>query len=261
MKSIWRSALSVAVFFCSFLFINTSFSDVNVIQINREKPFSALVLKNGKAHSLNVPEEIRKEIEEIYTKITFQDVNGDGVNEVVATANSPGAVNSCSKVYIYSGESVSLAELKFDGGELCNFRKSNNYLISAYRDGGGWREDVYKISNGDIRILYSDYCVGCGEIRRKSYKPDGTFSEYLVRDNPDFARRDFLLLNIISQKAFVFSGPYQSSLTSEYLVSGEKVLALKFEVDSDGEVWVEFRSLEGTAAKGWIKYKDFEDHE
>lgn len=127
-------------------------------------------------------------IEDIYDDVFLQDLNDDGIHEVVFRMPAS-AVNACSRILIYDADSRSLDELIFSNGDVCNLETRNGYLISRYRDGAMWKEDVYRLAGGKALPILSDSCVGCGEVRRKQYDSDGSSVDYSVSDDPDFEKR------------------------------------------------------------------------
>jgi hypothetical protein len=148
---------------------------VPVVKIESRSPLSVSLLERGVIHNLSISKQINDEVEEIYTDLHLQDLNDDGVHEVVATLDEHGGVNQCSKAYVVNQTDYSLDNLVFDKGPLCNHKVDHEYLISSYRDGAIWREDIYKVEGRTTQIVFADGCIGCGEVVRKKYDLGGNY--------------------------------------------------------------------------------------
>lgn len=118
-----------------------------VLEIDSKSPVAFSVTEQGESYPLSIPVEFMKGIEGIYDDVFLQDLNGDGVHEVVFKMPASG-VNACSSILIYEGVSLSLSELIFSSGDVCNLEIRNGCLISRYRDGAMWKEDVYRLAGG-----------------------------------------------------------------------------------------------------------------
>lgn len=225
-----------------------------VLVVNSHHPLALSVFEEKRSYSLSLPIDFMREIYGAYDNVDIRDLNGDGIGEVVFRL-AGGGVNSCSKVLHYSDSDRSLKELIFGKGGLCNFKIQHGYVISSYNDGAAWGEDVYTVKGGRADIRISDLCVGCGEVRRKQYRPDGSFIRLLVSDNVDFEKRAPLIGSVISLRAAIFSAPDTGQPTKKYLIHGDKVALVGFE-SSRNEDWVEFRFSGSTTTEGWLKCSD-----
>ncbi|WP_166359589.1 hypothetical protein [Pseudomonas akapageensis] len=209
------------------------------------------------SQSLSLPADFMHEIEGVYNDVYIEDISGSGVGEVVfRLAGSD--VNSCSRILYYSKAERSLKELVFDKGGLCNFRVQHGYVVSSYREGAAWNENVYKINDGKVSPIISDSCIGCGEVQRKEHRQDGSFVRILVSDNADFEKRTPLTADVVASRAEIFSSPEAAQPTKKYLVRGNKVVLLNFNQSRSGETWVEFRYSGIGTVEGWLKCSDLE---
>lgn len=174
----------------SFVLLSKAYalSHESVLRIDSRSPVALSVSEGSNSYPLSISVEFMEEIEDIYDNVYLQDLNGDGVQEVVFKM-SVGAVNSCSRILIYEASSRSLSELIFPSGDVCNFEIRGGYLISSYRDGAMWKEDVYNVAGGTAQLILSDVCIGCGEVRRKQYGSDGSSVNCSVSDDRDFEKR------------------------------------------------------------------------
>jgi hypothetical protein len=231
-------------------------SSLPALQIDRLTPLAVSVAFQGESYPLSLPDDFMKEMEGVYNDVYIEDLNGDGVGEVVFRLDG-GGLNTCSKVLYYKAADRSLAELDFGDGSLCNFKVRRDYIVSSYRDGAVWKENVYRVQGGEVKHYISDSCVGCGEIKRKVYHSDRSFTRLLVSDDVDFERRVPLIAKISSLRADIFTSPEISKKTSKYLVRGDKITLLDFFKDDD-EDWIEFRFSGVVTTEGWLRCSDLE---
>ncbi len=247
--------LSVCYFFSCAVYAGSS---LPVLKVDSRLPLALSVFEQGKSYPLSVSSDFMRDIEGIYSDVYIEDLSGDGVGEVVFRLEGE-SVNSCSRVLFYTGSGRSLSELTFNGRALCNFRARQGYVISSYREGAAWSEDVYSVKDGKVEAIISDNCVGCGEVRRKKYNPDGSFIRFLVSDDVDFEKRTPLTATVASLRAGVFSSPEAAQPTKKYLIRGDKVTLLGFDKSHSGEDWIEFRFSGSTTTEGWLKCSDLKE--
>jgi hypothetical protein len=225
------------------------------LKVESSHPPVLSVLDQGVSYGLSLPTAFMTEVEGVYDEVHIEDLTGDGIGEVIFRLGGEG-VNSCSKILYYNSSDRSLKELVFKRGGLCNFKVQNGYVISSYRDGAIWVEDIYIVNDGRADIHISDWCVGCGEVRRVEYRWDGSSIGYLVSDNVGFEKRAPLVSKVISSQAKIFSTPGAAHSTKKYLIRGDRITFLGFE-NVLGEDWAEFRFLgEKTTTVGWLRCRD-----
>ncbi|NMY01790.1 hypothetical protein HBO12_02415 [Pseudomonas sp. WS 5059] len=222
-----------------------------VLSVESRNPLKLSVFDGGKMYSLPVPTDFMGEVEGVYDEVRIQDLTGDGVGEVLFDLAGDG-VNSCSRVLHYERDDRLLKELLFDGGGLCNFAVRDGYIISSYKDGAAWAEDIYVAAGGKVDIKISDRCIGCGEVVRIVYGSDGSPVKSLVSDDMKFETRTELVSTVVSLQAKVFSSPVTAQSTQKYLMRGDIITLLGFD-SSSGEDWVEFRFSGKTTIEGWLK--------
>lgn len=251
------SIAGLSLVLCSFSFWINAESSLPALKIDDRKPLAISVDIQGRSHPLTLPPEFLKETEDLYGDVYIRDLNGDGIGEVIFPLEG-GSVNNCSKVLQYRVVDNSLSELAFKDGSLCNFKVGQGYITSSYRDGSVWKEYIYRFREGLGKIEVIDSCVGCGEIKREVYNPDGSVARLLVSDNVDFRLRVPLMTSVTSSKAIVFSSPENPNKTNKYLVGGDEIMLLDFFKDDDGEDWVKFRYMGVVVTEGWVKCTDLE---
>ena len=227
-----------------------------ILEVESHFPLKLSVFEQGKSYGLSPPGDFMREIEDVYEDVHVEDLTGDGVGEVVFNLGG-GRVNACSRVLHYTDSDRSLSELMFSGGGLCDFKIRHGYVISSYKDGAVWAEDVYVVKGGKAYIKISDRCVGCGEIVRKEYLPDGSFVRLLVSDEVDFEKRTPLIAKVASLQAWIFSSLGAAQPTRKYLIRGDEVTILGGG-KARGEEWIEFRFSGSTTTEGWLKCSDLD---
>lgn len=207
---------------------------------------------------LSLPHDSVTPTKESYEDVRAADLNSDGEWELILSLNR-GDVNVCSQVLQYNQNDGSFSEWHFAGGGLCNYTVRGDYLISSYRDHAIWHQDIYKMASGKPELYITDSCVGCDEVRRKTYRPDGTPVKTLVSDDIDFEKRIPLKAKITTGRARIFSSADQNCSTKKYLIRGDEITLLDYYRSPDDTDWAQFR-FDGpkTITEGWLRYSDFD---
>ncbi|HEF4762723.1 TPA: hypothetical protein SAN82_005198 [Pseudomonas putida] len=256
-----KRTLPLAVYLIAIeLFYNAALSNevIPIVELAASPALSISLSEGRKKYKISIPKQINEEIEGVYPDLHLQDLNGDKVYEIIATSDNHNGANRCSKVYSVNRTTYSLDNLELSNGPLCNYKLENDFLISSYKDGAIWKEDIYKIHNNKVRVFFADSCIGCGEVVRKKYNPDGSFDEYIVNDSDDFKKRSPIYVTISSARAAVFDYPGSPPKKGEYLTTGDKVMIMKIDESSQSNPWIKFK-LEGqTTTEGWIECNDIE---
>ncbi|WP_339436419.1 hypothetical protein [Pseudomonas sp. EL_65y_Pfl1_R32] len=240
----------------AFSFMVHASGSLPVLEVESRSPLKLSVFEQGKSYDLSPPSDFMREIEGVYEDVHVEDLTGDGIGEVVFDL-AGGRVNSCSRVLHYTDSDRSLSELVFSGGGLCDFKVRHGYVVSSYKDGAAWAEDVYVVKDGKVDIKISDRCVGCGEVVRKEYHPDGSFVRLLVSDDVDFEKRIPLITKVASLQAWIFSSLGAAQPTGKYLIRGDEITILGGG-KARGEEWVEFRFSGRATTEGWLKCSDLD---
>lgn len=229
-----------------------------ILKVESKDPLEVSALMQGKSCMLSLPVDFMSQVYGLYSDVYIDDLNGDGKRELVFDLIGSD-VNRCSKVLRYNENDRSFSEWLFKGGGLCNPISRGRFLISSYRDGASWTEDVYTVKNGKPEIHITDSCVGCSEVRRKIYTPGKQPVKVIVSDDIEFERRIPLKASITSPRARVFSLPDSNWPTKKYLIRGDEIALIDFDKSEDGQDWAEFKLI-GTnvATDGWVKYSDLE---
>lgn len=254
-----RLLLVVLLFFSIFMSgAATAKLQSKILKIKSKNPLEVSVLMQGESYALSLPASFMSQVDGQYSDVYVDDLNGDGELELVFALNESDA-NNCSKVLYYNESELSFSEWHFKGGVLCNHTSRGRFLISSYRDGAIWSEDVYIMKNGKPEIYITDSCVGCSEVRRQLYLPGKKTEKILVSDDIKFEKRIPLKASVISTRARVFSSPDLNWPTQKYLIRGDEITLVDFDKSNDGQDWAEFR-FDGpkVTTRGWLKYSDLE---
>jgi len=211
----------------------------------------------GMCKAIAIPETMLDAIDNGYSQISLEDLTLDGISEVILTHTAEGSVNACSKVYRYDSENETLRPMDKLQSQLCNYSIKNNYLISSYRIGAKWHEDIYKIKNNDLILTISDSCIGCDYINRTLYLGGRKTGKLLVENSLDYRLRTPLSTTVISKKATLYSEPNINQATKMYLINGDEV-ALTDATSDENYFWYKIRYVtkKGTLIDAWLHCED-----
>ncbi|MFG0382815.1 XAC2610-related protein [Pseudomonas sp. zbq_18] len=209
--------------------------------------------------TIKTPAEMLDAMDDGYSQISLEDLTLDGVNEIILTHSAEGNVNICSKVFQYNNESKKLQNLTTLKKQICNYSINENNLISTYKDGAKWHEDIYKTDNNSIHLAFSDSCIGCEYIKRIVYSDDAKTENILVTDNPNYLLRTPISTTITTKKAVLYSEPTIKYATKMYLISGDEVL-LTDDSSDESHFWFKIRytTKKGKHINAWLKCEDIE---
>lgn len=242
------------VLFCVFSCVSYGQAESPVISVISRVPLLLSVSVKGETFAVSPSQQFMRDVFEMYEDVSVEDITGDGVAEVFFRLEGRGA-NACYKVLTYIERNRSLDELLFSGGDLCNYRVESGRVVSSYKNGAVWIEDVYFFRGGRFLIELSDSCLGCGEVTRRAHRRDGSFSTFLVSDDMSVEARAPFVAEVKSLRAWVFSSPEAAGPTEKYLMAGDKVTFLNVE-SVGGEEWVEFRFSKDSDPEGWLRCSD-----
>lgn len=211
----------------------------------------------GACQTVTPPERMLNAVGQGYSDISLEDLTQDGVSEIVLTHGAEGNVNTCSKVYRFDSELKELLPLSGLKNPLCNHSIQGDHLISSYRSGAIWYEDIYKIGKKDISLIHSDSCIGCDYVRRAIYLDGAKTDTLLVANNLDYRLRTPILTTVVSPKATLYSKPAIENATKMYLIRGDEV-ALMDDASDPSNFWykVRYATKKGTLVNAWIKCED-----
>jgi hypothetical protein len=254
-----------AIWVRSFYLINIWFSSGVmagmpgvILKVESVNPVVVSASEQGKSGRLSLPDSFTSQIDDLYDDAYVEDVDGNGQLEVVFNLVG-GQVNQCFRILHYNNVNRSLSEWIFKDGSFCNPVNKGKYLVSSYRDGAIWHEDIYSMANGKPELYISDSCVGCDQVRRKTYRPEGTPVKVLVSDHGDFEKRIPLKAKITSARARIFSSADPNTSTKKYLIRGDEITLLDYYRSPDDTDWAEFRFEDPkTTTEGWLRHSDID---
>lgn len=235
---------------------------------SKEKPTTLSVNGSGAAISItachedmckaiNPPETMLDAMYDGYSQISLEDLTLDGLSEIILTHNAEGSVNACSKVYRYDSEYETLLPMNNIQNQLCNYSINNDHLVSSYRSGAKWHEDIYEIKNNDLTLAFSDSCVGCDYINRTIYRGGTKTDTLLVTNSLDYRLRTPISTTVISKKATLYSEPNINRATKMYLINGDEV-ALTDATSDENYFWYKIRyaTKKGRLINAWLQCED-----
>lgn len=211
----------------------------------------------GMCKAIAIPETMLDAIDNGYSQISLEDLTLDGISEVILTHNAEGSVNACSKAYRYNSENETLRPMDKLQSQLCNYSIKNDYLISSYRSGAKWHEDIYKIKDNDLILTISDSCIGCEYINRALYLGGRKTENLLVENSLDYRLRTPISSTVVSKRATLYSEPNINQATKMHLINGDEV-ALTDATSDENYFWYKIRYVtkKGTLIDAWLHCED-----
>ena len=199
-------------------------------------------------------------IENGYSDASLEDLTKDGTPELVLTHAVEGNVNTCSIILRYDSLRNSFFKLKGISKPICNYTLENNYIISSYRSGAKWHEDIYEIESGDPVLKITDSCLGCDYIERTIHLPKGKVEHLLVTNNSKHNHRVPLSTVVTSFKTILYKAPSFDQATKMYLVRGDRVLLTDFTETESTSFWykIKYLTAKGKLIQAWINCSDLD---
>lgn len=215
--------------------------------------------RESACEAVKLPQDMLDAMHEGYSEISLNDLTRDVLPEVILTHNAEGAVNSCSRIFRYENETGTLSALDGIKNQICNYSVKNDALISRYRNGAKWYEDIYKVRNDNLYLTFSDSCVGCDYISRTIFSHGTKADSLLVTNNLDYQLRRPLSTVIATEKAVLYSEPNVKHITRMYLISGDQV-SLIDESPDETISWykVRYKTKKGKIINAWLQCGDIQ---
>lgn len=208
---------------------------------------------------IKTPATMLNAMDDGYSHISLEDLTLDGVNEIILTHSVEGNVNVCSTVFQYNNESKKIQALSDLRNQICNYSINKSNLISTYKDGAKWHEDIYEIDKNSLRLTFSDSCIGCEYIKRTFYSDKAITETLLVTDNPNYLLRTPISTTVVSNKAVLYTEPNIKRASRMYLIRGDEVF-LTNDSSDESNFWFKIRYITKKSKKinAWIKCEDIE---
>jgi hypothetical protein len=216
--------------------------------------------QQGDCISTDLTQQILDSLNDGYTEISAEDLTLDGRPEIILTHIEEGSVNTCSEVYKYDTDENTLTSISGLQRQLCNYSIQKGHIVSSYRSGAKWHEDIYEIRNNDFILKISDSCIGCEHINRTLYNQNKKFGKLLVTDNPNYTLRTPISTKIISKKAKLYKKPTTNQPANMYLIKNDSVTLTDFASTESDEYWYEIKytSKKGKEVNAWLQCNDIE---
>lgn len=180
-----------------------------------------------------------------------EDIDGDNVPEIFLS--SEGMVNKCNEYHKFDATNLSLDLLKVNDValRLCNYRRFGDFLISNFRSGPQWNEEIYRVNNG-IEFLFKDICTGCDYVKR--VYADGRAE--MVSQSDLFRDRKKLKIRVVADKTFLYSEPNKK--TKMYLIKGDVADVVDYSYGD--EEWFDcvYTASNGKKINKWVVATDVE---
>lgn len=220
--------------------------------------FSIELCQRGSCTTLPASQAMLDALSEGYTEISTADLTQDGIAEIIMTSAEEGSVNICSVVYRYNIDAGAFTALENLPLQLCNYGIEHNRIVSSYRSGAKWYEDVYKVQDNNLVLELTDSCIGCDYSQRTIYLTDGNTQQLLVSSNRDFTLRTPLTTTVISAKAVLYKAPSLEQSSRMHLIQGDEVTLTDFNAAQDDTFWyqISYSSATGKVINGWLKCND-----
>lgn len=234
---------------------------IATLVVTNSSPIPSIQVCHGSTcKSVKIPEDLLSTIKDGNTKISAVDLTNDGLQEIVLTHAEEGSVNVCSKVYRYDTDSGTLQSVEELNNKLCNYSIEHDHIVSSYRSGAKWHEDIYTIKNNNLVLEITDSCVGCDYISRTLYLDGEKSEKLLVSNNINYALRTPISTRVISQKAILHNEPDATQITRMYLINGDVVALIGDAQSDDGAYWYNVRYItrKGKPISGWLQCVDIE---
>ncbi len=210
--------------------------------------------KQEECERISFPKGMHDSIANGYADASLEDLTGDGVPELIWTHVEEGSVNTCSEVYQYESIRSSFVKLRGFSKPICNYTLENSYIISSYRSGAKWHEDIYVIENGGPVLKVTDSCLGCDYIERTTHLPGDKVEHLLVTNDSNRNQRVPLSTVITSPKAILYKAPSFDQATTMYLVTGDKVILTDFIETESNSFWykIKYVTANDKVIQAWI---------
>ena len=218
---------------------------------------SIIACQAERCTTLTPPSDMLDAMRDGYDQVSVDDLTLDGTPEIILTHRAEGSVNACTRIYRYDHALGTLHPLGDSARQLCNYVIAHGHVISRYRSGAMWHEDIHEIKNNDLILAYSDSCVGCDTIKRTRYLDDAKTDHLLVTNNLDHRLRTPISTTVLSKKAVLYREPHIGHATRMYLIRGDEV-ALTDATSDDDNFWYRIRYItaKGKPVEGWLRCDD-----
>ncbi|WP_407294402.1 XAC2610-related protein [Stutzerimonas zhaodongensis] len=203
---------------------------------------------------IGLPKGAQDAIADGYTDAALEDLTGDGIPELILTHADEGSVNSCSAIYRYDSTQSSFVNFEAFSKRICNYTLEAGYIISSYRSGAKWHEEIYAIESGNPVLKVTDSCLGCDYIERTIHLPEDKVEHLLVTNNPNHNQREPLSTIVTSPKAILYKAPSLDQATTMYLVNGDKVILTDFTETESNFFWykIKYVTAKDKVIQAWI---------
>jgi|TARA_R100000541_G_scaffold13610_5_gene22666 hypothetical protein len=209
---------------------------------------------------IGFPKGAQESIANGYSDASLEDLTGDGIPELILTHAEEGSVNTCSAIYRYDSTRSSFVKFKAFSKQICNYTVKDSHIISSYRSGAKWHEDIYAIESGNPVLKFTDSCVGCDYIERTIHLQEDKVEHLLVTNDSNHNQRVPLSTVVTSPKATLYKAPSFDQATTMYLVTGDKVILTDFTETESNSFWykIKYVTAKEKVITAWISCNDLD---
>ncbi|MBU9856417.1 hypothetical protein [Rahnella bonaserana] len=200
----------------------------------------------------NTPESFKNTINEGYENLEVTTI----LNKRYAVATTTNDVNKCSVLFPISEQGISNYPINFHKNPFCNYSVVNGKVVSSWKDGAKWHEDIYEVNNGSWSLFIRDECIGCDIVKRTLYENDKPKNTLLLKDGYDFTKRIKITGVISTEKSMLFKTSNPNNKSKSYLIKGDVFNLI--DMSPDGNYYkISYLMKSGKNLEGWISYNDF----
>jgi hypothetical protein len=166
---------------------------------------------------------------------SLRDFDNDGIPEVIVTEDPQLSQGINVTSFIYRIEKNNLILIKTNTGDdaaMGNISFHKDKIISSYRSGPIWYQDIYHYSHG---VFVREMQDRSGELRTIFNEKGEIINEYMIVNfEMPWWERKKLSATISSSKAKLFDAPNPQKHTNMYLVAGDRVVLKNVEYSDEG---------------------------
>ncbi|MGE6531122.1 XAC2610-related protein [Pseudomonas sp. NPDC077382] len=218
------------------------------------------ICKQEECQRIGFPNGMHDSIANGYSDTSLEDLTGDGIPELILTHTEEGSINTCSAIYRYDSTRISFVKFKGFSKPICNYILEDSHIISSYRSGAKWHEDIYAIESGDPVLKVTDSCLGCNYIERTIHLPEDKVEHLLVTNDSNYNQRVPLSTVVTSPKAILYKAPSFNQATTMYLVTGDKVILTDFTETERNSFWcrIKYVTAKDKIIQAWISCNELD---
>ncbi|MBD2792406.1 hypothetical protein [Xenorhabdus szentirmaii] len=231
-----------------FLFLLLQFFSFSIFANSNVKRSGSYECNEFYCGGYKIPDTAKNEIDNGYESISMAEILG---NEYLLVSTL-GSVNRCSKMYPVKNGIILSEYIKFgETKEVCNITSIEGNIVSSYRDGAKWYEEVYHLDiHGKTDLKLKDSCVGCDRVNRIIYKNGEAIDHVIVSDGDKYTDR-YPLKAMINKKSYFYKKPEGKYKSKMYLIENDTVW-LKKSNEGEKYFYIIYKRNGESNIEGWL---------